>query len=238
MITTPAAAARFVVLFAPPRKPIERGRRRTPASQAEATLARGSSRLMRDDRRRLAAEILDASRAHDAAQPDRLLRFRNVEPESAELLALLIRATRAHNILEIGTSNGYSTLWLADAAEATEGTLLSVEIDPERTEMARANLNSAGLSAELRTEDAAQTLQQATDGCFDFIFLDAERPAYASYWPNLLRTLRPNGGLLAIDNVLSHAEEVVDVTALIDAEPSVESVLVPIGAGLRLVVRD
>jgi predicted O-methyltransferase YrrM len=193
---------------------------------------------MRDDRRRLAAEILDASRAHDAAQSDRLLRFRNVEPETAELLALLIRSTRARSILEIGTSNGYSTLWLADAAEATAGTLLSVEIDSERTEMARANLNSAGLSAELRTEDAAQTLQQATDGSFDFIFLDAERPAYASYWPNLLRTLRPNGGLLAIDNVLSHADEVVDVTALIDAEASVESVLVPIGAGLRLVVRD
>jgi predicted O-methyltransferase YrrM len=192
---------------------------------------------MREDRRRIGEQVLEVSQAHDAAQADRLLRFRNVEPETAELLAVLIRSTRARSILEIGTSNGYSTLWLADAAEATEGTLVSVEIDPERTELARANLARAGLAAELRTEDAAQTLQRATDGCWDFVFLDAERPEYVSYWPQLLRTLRPDGGLLAIDNVLSHADEVEDVTRLIDAEPSVDSVLVPIGAGLRLVVR-
>jgi predicted O-methyltransferase YrrM len=74
--------------------------------------------------------------------------------------------------------------------------------------MARANLALAGLAAELRTEDAAETLQQARDGYFDFVFLDAERSAYASYWPNLLRTLRADGGLLTIDNVLSHAQEV------------------------------
>jgi predicted O-methyltransferase YrrM len=192
---------------------------------------------MREDRRRLAEQILETSQAHDAVQADRLLRFRNVEPETAELLALLIRSTRARSILEIGTSNGYSTLWLADAAEVTEGTLVSVEIDLDRTELARANLARAGLAAELRTEDAAQTLQRAGDGCWDFVFLDAERPAYVSYWPHLLRTLRPDGGLLAIDNVLSHADEVEDVTRVIDAEPSVDSVLVPIGAGLRLVVR-
>ena len=192
---------------------------------------------MRQDRRRFAEQILEASQAHDAGQADRLLRFRNVEPETAELLGVLIRSARARSILELGTSNGYSTIWLADAAEATEGTLVSVEIDPERTELARGHLASAGLTAELRTEDAADTLRRAGDGHWDFIFLDAERPAYASYWPDLLRTLRRGGGLLAIDNVLSHADEVEDVTRLIDGEPTVESVLVPVGAGLRLVVR-
>jgi predicted O-methyltransferase YrrM len=192
---------------------------------------------MREDRQRLAEQILDASRAHDGDQADRRLRFRNVEPETAELLAILIRSTRARRILEIGTSNGYSTIWLADAAETTQGTLVSVEIEPDRTELARANLANAGLTAELRTEDGARTLKRATDSSFDFIFLDSERPAYAAYWPNLVRVLRPNGGLLAIDNVLSHADEVEDVTRLIAAEPSVDSVLVPIGAGLRLVMR-
>ena len=192
---------------------------------------------MREDRRRLAEELYEASRAHDAAQADRRLRFRNVEPLTAELLVVLIRASRARTILEIGTSNGYSTIWLADAAEATTGMLVSVDIDPDRTEMARANLARAGLAAELRTEDAAQTLRHASDGGLDFIFLDAERSAYARYWPDLLRTLRPKGGLLTIDNVLSHADEVVAVTRVISAEPTVESVLVPIGAGVRLVVR-
>ena len=191
---------------------------------------------LREERLRVADEVLAASRAHDADEPDRLQRFRNVEPETATLLALLIRSTKARSILEIGTSNGYSTIWLADAAESTNGTVVSVETDPARTELARANLDRAELRADLRVEDAGETLRRSADTSWEFIFLDAERPAYAGYWPDLLRTLRRRG-LLAIDNVLSHADEVVEVTALIEAEPSVESVLVPIGAGVRLVLR-
>jgi predicted O-methyltransferase YrrM len=192
---------------------------------------------MGPDRRAIADEILEASRAHDATQTDRLARFRSVEPETAELLGILIRATCAQRILELGTSNGYSTLWLADAAEATGGRLTSVEIDSKRTRMAAANLARAGLEAELHAKDAAAVLRASADGWWDVIFLDAERPAYAGYWPDLLRSLRPNGGLLAIDNVLSHAEEVAPITALIEAEPAVTSTVVAIGAGLRLVAR-
>jgi len=188
-------------------------------------------------RRAIADEVLAVARAHDAAQSDRLARFRNVEPETAELLGVLVRATRARRVLELGTSNGYSTIWLADAVEATAGALKSVEIDPARTAMARANLGRAGLAAELVTGDAAETLRTSADGAWDLVFVDAERPAYAGYWPELVRALRPDGGLLAIDNVLSHAAEVAEVTALIAAEPAVTTVLVPVGAGLRLVVR-
>ena len=188
-------------------------------------------------RRAVAHEILAAGRAHDERQPDRLARFRNVEPETAELLGVLIRATGARRILELGGSNGYSTIWLADAAEATGGSLTSVEIDAGRTALARANLARAAVRAELRTQDAAQALAGSPDGWWDFVFLDAERPAYAGYWPELLRSVRPAGGLIAIDNVLSHADETAAVGALIDAERSVISALVPIGAGVRLVVR-
>jgi predicted O-methyltransferase YrrM len=188
-------------------------------------------------RRAVADEVLAAGRAHDAAQSDRLARFRNVEPETAELLGVLVRATRARRVLELGTSNGYSTIWLADAVEATGGAVTSVEIDPARTAIARANLGRAGLAAELVTGDAAEKLRTSADGAWDLVFLDAERSAYAGYWPELLRSLRPDGGLLAIDNVLSHAAEVAEVTALIVAEPAVASALVPVGAGVRLVVR-
>ena len=178
-----------------------------------------------DPRRRAIAErLLRASREHDSGQADRLRRFRNVEPETARLL-------------EIGTSNGYSTIWLADAAEAVGGHLVSVDVDGERIELARANLERARLAAELRVQDAAEALAASPDGAWSFVFLDAERQAYVAYWPDLLRALAP-GGLVAIDNVTSHADEVAEVTSLIEAEPAVSTALVPIGAGVRLVVKQ
>jgi predicted O-methyltransferase YrrM len=115
--------------------------------------------------------------------------------------------------------------------------VVSVEVDASRTALARENLARARLGAELRTEDAAVTLGEAEDGAWDFVFLDAERPAYVSYWPELVRTLAPNG-LLAVDNVISHEHEVSEFTALVEADDRVTSALVPIGAGLRLIVRE
>ncbi len=187
-------------------------------------------------RRALAEQLLDCSRKHDAAKADRLARFRNVETNTAELLAVLVLASRAETILELGTSNGYSTIWLADAAGRTGGKLTSIDIDPERTALAAANLARAGLSAELLSGDAGEALRDSPDGAWDLIFLDAERSAYADYWPELLRALRAEGGLLAVDNVLSHAHELLEFTALIEAEPAVSSCVAPCGAGLRLVV--
>jgi predicted O-methyltransferase YrrM len=188
-------------------------------------------------RRIVAEQLLERSRAHDAQQQDRLARFRNVESDTAALLAVLVRATRARTILELGTSNGYSTIWLADAAEDSGGRVTSIDFDATRTAMARESLALAGLGVELLSGDAGELLRDAPDGAWDFIFLDAERDAYAAYWPDLLRTLRADGGLLAVDNVLSHPDEVVELTALVAAEPAVTSTVVTSGAGLLLVVR-
>ena len=190
-------------------------------------------------RKRMADELLAASREHDAAQADRLDRFRNVEPETAELLAVLIRATGARRILELGTSNGYSTIWLADAAQATGGRVVSADVDATRTALARGNLTAAGLDGwvELRCEDAGALLATAPEEAWEFVFLDAERPAYPGYLPDLLRTLAPRG-VLAIDNVLSHAQELVEFTALIEREPRLAQTVVPVGAGLRLAVLE
>jgi predicted O-methyltransferase YrrM len=176
---------------------------------------------------------------HDADRPNRLERLRNVEPESAQLLAVLVRATGARSLLELGTSNGYSTVWLADAVRATGGRLTSVDVDPDRSEQAAANIERAGLRAyvELRVEDAAETLRGSRDGQWDMIFLDAERPAYPTYWADLQRTLKP-GGLLAVDNVLSHAEQVADFRALVRDSEAVSEALAPTGAGVLLIVRE
>jgi predicted O-methyltransferase YrrM len=174
---------------------------------------------------------------HDADKPDRLDRLRNLEPDTAQLLAALIRATGARAVLELGTSNGYSTVWLADAVRATGGELTSVEIDAARSTEASRNLTRAGLQAhaELRVQDAADALHESASQQWDMIFLDAERPAYTAYWPDLQRTLRP-GGLLAVDNVISHADQVDGFRALVRETPGVFEALAPTGAGLLLVV--
>jgi predicted O-methyltransferase YrrM len=193
---------------------------------------------MNESRRRFAAELYVASRAHDQARPNRLERFRNVEPSTAELLGVVVRAGGALRVLELGTSNGYPTIWLAEAAEATGGKLVSVDIDAVRTNLARENLRATFLDdrVEFRTEDAKLTLAQSSDSEWDFVFLDAERPAYPSYVRDLVRTLAP-GGVLAVDNVRSHEHELVEFTSLIEAEQMLTQTVVPVGAGLRLAVR-
>jgi predicted O-methyltransferase YrrM len=188
-------------------------------------------------RRAIADDVFAAGRAYDAQQANRLHRLRNLEPETAELLAVLVRATSASRVLEIGTSNGYSTLWLADAVEANGGGVQTLDLDPRRTEQARANLVRAGLDGvvELRTAGAAQALTEYDDDSWDFIFLDAERPEYTGYWANLRRVLAP-GGTLAIDNAISHADELEAFKRVVETDRQLHSALVPIGAGLILAV--
>jgi predicted O-methyltransferase YrrM len=192
---------------------------------------------MRPERRAIAAEVFAAGREYDSAQPNRLDRLRNVEPETAELLGVLVRATRARRVLEIGTSNGHSTLWLADAAESTGGRVQTLDIDPRRTELAVANLERAGLAelVQCRTIGAAQALAEYPDDAWDLVFLDAERPEYAGYWSNLRRTLAPVG-TIAIDNAVSHAAELTEFNRLLESDPGLTSALVPAGAGLIVAV--
>jgi predicted O-methyltransferase YrrM len=191
---------------------------------------------VRGERRAFADRLYAQSSAHDAAQADRLARWRNVEPETAQLLGVLVRATGGRRVLEIGTSNGYSTIWLGDAAEAVGGSVLSLEIDDERAALARTHLRDAELAerVEVRAQDAAAALPRLPDASYDLVFLDAERPAYVGYWPELVRVLaRP--GLLVVDNVISHADQVADFRALVDADERVTASAVPIGAGVLLV---
>jgi predicted O-methyltransferase YrrM len=194
---------------------------------------------MNEVRRKLAGELYAQNKKHDDALADRLLRFRSVDPPVAELLGVLVRARNARHILEIGTSSGYSTIWLADAAEQTDGSVLTVDTDGERTEFARKNLENAGVldRVTLRTQDAALALSSSHSGHWEFIFLDAERPEYPKYLPDLVRTLAPHG-VLAIDNVLSHENELVEFTRMIEAEPNFTQTVVAIGAGLRVAVKS
>lgn len=175
---------------------------------------------------------------HDAPLADRTRRRRNLEPASARLLHLLVLATGAGRVLELGTSNGYSTIWLAAAVGANEGTMVSVDLDQGRLAEARENVARAGFgeAVDLRLEDAGDALSGSEPESWDMVFLDAERPAYPAYWSDLVRVLPP-GGLLAVDNVISHADDVADFRTLVAADRRVTEALVPTGAGVLLVTR-
>jgi predicted O-methyltransferase YrrM len=173
---------------------------------------------------------------HDAGQSDRLLRRRNLEPDSAALLAVVLRAMHVRTMVEIGTSNGYSTIWFADVLRATGGEpLLSVDLDGGVQREAAENLARAGLSdyVELRQADGGAVLGELADGSVDALFLDSERPEYPGWWPHPKRVLRP-GGLLIVDNVLSHPDEVAGFLAIVEADGQFTSSVAAIGKGLLL----
>lgn len=176
-------------------------------------------------------------REHDAQHDDRLLRLRNLEPETGALLNLLVRTLGARSVLELGTSNGYSTIWLAEAVAANRGRVTSIELDPARTAQAATNLAKAQLAdnVDLNVGDAAEVLPRLPKASVDVVFLDAERPEYPAYWDDLKRvTRRP--ALLACDNALSHADELAPFRALVDADPAAVAALDHTGAGVLLIL--
>jgi predicted O-methyltransferase YrrM len=151
---------------------------------------------------------------------------------------VLVHATAARRVLEIGTSNGYSTLWLADAARGISGSVTTVELGEDKVRLAAANFARAGLSPfiTLVHEDAGRLLQRSDPSAYDLIFLDSERPEYPGWWPHLRRILRP-GGLLIVDNATSHVQEMAPFVALVRADPEFSTCLVPIGKGEFLAVK-
>ena len=186
----------------------------------------------------LLAELEQFGQRNDAMTSDRPRRMLNITRDTGEFLAILVKATDARRILEIGTSNGYSTLWLASAARATGGSVTTVEWSDLKLGMASANFARSGLAAciSLVHDDAGQVLKRSPDAAFDLIFLDSERPEYPGWWPELKRVLR-YGGLLVVDNATSHAEQMAPFIALVEADPQFTTSLVPVGNGEFLAVK-
>lgn len=174
--------------------------------------------------------------AFDALQTERTQRYRNIEPESALFLAMQIRVQQSKKILEIGTSTGYSTLWLANAAQETQGQITTLEIEPDRTAQAQQYAQELGLDhvIDFRIGDAQAFLNNNLNH-YDFILLDAERDAYVDYWDNLQYMIVPKSGIMIVDNVISHAAEVQEFIALVQSDARFITTTLSVGAGLFLV---
>jgi predicted O-methyltransferase YrrM len=186
----------------------------------------------------LKAELERFGAANDAATADRARRMLNITRATGELLSVLVRAAAARRVLEIGTSHGYSTLWLAEAAGALGGAVTTVERAEYKIGLASATFARSGLAPciTLVHDDAGRVLERAGDGAYDFVFLDSERAEYPGWWPALRRVLRP-GGLLVADNASSHAAEMAPFMTLVRADAAFSTSLVPVGNGEFLAVK-
>lgn len=186
----------------------------------------------------LLSELERFGEANDNATTERPRRMLNITRDTGEFLSVLVQATAARRVLEIGTSNGYSTLWLANAARTTGGAVTTVELSDYKVGLARQNFSRSGLAASITLvqDDAGRVLERAVDASFDLVFLDSERPEYPGWWPHLKRVLRP-GGLLVVDNATSHPEQMAPFVALVKADTDFTTSLVPVGNGEFLAVK-
>ena len=156
-----------------------------------------------------------------------------VGPEAGRLLFALVAPNAGCEVLEVGGSRGYSTIWLAAAARILGGRVLSLEQDTRKIEAWRQNIEDAGLDerAELVEGDALTTLEAVEEG-FDVVFIDAWKDDYERYF-ELARTKVEPGAVIVADNVTSHAGLAGYVEAR-QGDPSLVSVTVPVGNGLEV----
>lgn len=188
---------------------------------------------------KLLSELEQFGLENDRAIKDRPHRMLNITRDTGEFLSVLALATNAQRILEIGTSNGYSTIWLANAARAIGGQVTTVESSEFKLNLASENFNRAHLSSIITQihDDAEHMLTKAGDEKFDLIFLDSERSEYPSWWAHIKRVLR-KGGLLVVDNAISHREEMAPFISIVQKDLDFTTCLVPVGNGEFLATRS
>jgi predicted O-methyltransferase YrrM len=163
-------------------------------------------------------------------------RSRAVAPTTGKFLFALVAPQTDCEVLELGGSRGYSTIWLAAGVRYLGGRVLSLEHDPRKIEAWRRNIADAGLEgwADLIEGDAKEVVP-GIDDVFDMVFLDAEKEDYEQLF-QLARTKLEPGALVIADNVLSHEETLGAYSRARQVDPTLESVTVPLDRGLELSV--
>jgi predicted O-methyltransferase YrrM len=176
--------------------------------------------------------ILEEQDAQDRQDgTPRVQRLRQIPPETGKFLALLCASAPRGGVLEVGTSGGYSSLWLSLACKMRGDHLTTFEILDEKVARANETFDAAevGPLVQLIHGDARDVIAGYTDVAF--CFLDAERDIFRDVYDKLVPNLVP-GGILAADNVISHAAELGDFVPQVEGDPRVDALVMPIGKGV------
>lgn len=162
--------------------------------------------------------------------------FWNISRVTAEFLYTLIRDKKAKNVIEVGTSNGYSGIWLGKAVKENGGHLTTIEFYDKRLDIAKENFRICGVDDVITTlkGSAVTQLEYLSDDFeIDFAFVDANKSEYIKYFEIIDKHMK-KGGIIACDNVLSHEAKCKPFIDAINAHPDYENVILPLPAGLSL----
>jgi caffeoyl-CoA O-methyltransferase len=153
--------------------------------------------------------------------------FVTMPKEEGQFLNLLVKLTRARRVLEVGTSYGYTTLWLAAALEETGGKLTTIEILPDRADLAKKHVAEAGLSHCVRFKQGdAHAIVPTLAGPFDIAYLDADKDGQVDYFNKLFPKKLPPGSLLIAHNAILRADAMKDYLELVRKHPGFDTLIV------------
>ncbi|MFP5259163.1 MAG: O-methyltransferase [Acidobacteriota bacterium] len=174
-------------------------------------------------------EAIDAADRTDGTPHGR--RLRQIPPDTGRYLAILAASAPAGQVVEVGTSAGYSALWLSLACRQRGDRLLSIDRDPDKLDLARQTIELTGTTDVVRlvAGDALEVLAGLDEVAFAFV--DANRDVLEACVTLLADRLVP-GGLVTVDNVISHAAEIPGVVDRLLADPRLDAVVAPIGSGV------
>jgi len=180
--------------------------------------------LKKESTRRLLQELEVFGRTHDG--------YYNIPTDTGEFFYILVSISKAKNILEVGTSNGYSTIWLGEATKRNKGKVTTIEISGNKVKMAAENFKRAKLgNIKIIHGDALKEIPKLK-GRFDFLFLDAIKSDYIKYFKLAFLKLTKNAIIVA-DNAIMFEKYMKDYLDYVRHHKDLRSVLVPIGSGVE-----
>src|SRR3989338_7062338 len=179
---------------------------------------------MNESIKRLLNELEIFGRSHDG--------YYNISADTWQFFSILVRLSKTKSILEVGTSNGYSTIWLAEAVKYNKGKVTTIEVSEHKIKMALENFKRAKLSnIKIIHGDALKEIPKLK-GKFDFLFLDAIKEDYANYFKLTYPKLTKNAIIVA-DNAIMFEKYMKDYLSYVRNHKNSKSVLMPIGSGVE-----